>query len=193
MKYKTALFCENDKYAVTSYCAIHGTDPSLNIGDITLADENEVPDFNWMFGGSPCTDFSTAGYMKGATWTCRACGHEYNPLEQAYDKRDVCPKCGSSDLDKTRSSLLVEWLRFLRAKMPKVAMFENVKYLTGKKFRPTFEMFLNEVESYGYNTYWSVMNAKDYGVPQFRERVICVFIRKDVDNGTFEMPPPRKN
>lgn len=56
MDYRTALFCEFDKYAAESYCAVHGVDPALNIGDITKADEKSVPDFNVMFGGSPCQD-----------------------------------------------------------------------------------------------------------------------------------------
>lgn len=65
MNYKTALFCEFDKYAAESYCAVHGTDPALNIGDITKADEKSVPDFNVMFGGSPCQDFSISGKQGG--------------------------------------------------------------------------------------------------------------------------------
>ena len=96
MDFKTALFCEFDKYAAESYCAVHGIDPALNIGDITKADEKMVPDFNTMFGGSPCQDFSVAGKQGGAAWTCKQCGHVYNPLEAHYDQRDHCPKCGST-------------------------------------------------------------------------------------------------
>ena len=190
MKYDLALFCDFDKYAETSYCAIHGADPALNIGDITKADAKAVPDFNTMFGGSPCQDFSTAGHMGGAVWTCRACGHGYNPLEQNPTQRDVCPVCGSSEIDKTRSSLLVEWLRFLREKKPRFAIYENVKAITNKRFRQTFDLFITELENYGYNVYWRVLNARDYGVPQSRERVYCVIIRKDVDNGKFRFPDP---
>jgi DNA (cytosine-5)-methyltransferase 1 len=58
MKYTTSLFCEFDKYAAESYCAVHDTAPELNIGDITKADEKSVPDFNTMFGGSPCQDYA---------------------------------------------------------------------------------------------------------------------------------------
>ena len=65
IKYKTSLFCEFDKYAAESYCAVHGVDPALNIGDITKADEKAVQDFNTMFGGSPCQDFSIAGKQGG--------------------------------------------------------------------------------------------------------------------------------
>ena len=190
MKYKTALFCDNDKFAAESYCAIHNVDPELNIGDITTKNEHEVPDFNVMFGGSPCQDFSTAGHMGGAVWTCCSCGHTYNPLEQMPVHRSVCPKCGSSEVDKSRSSLLVEWLRFLREKKPRFAIYENVKNIVGKRFRRTFDLFIKEVESYGYNVYWKILNAKDYGIPQSRQRVYCVMIRKDMDNGNFRFPDP---
>lgn len=162
----------------------------LNIGDITKADEKVAPDFNAMFGGSPCQDFSIAGDQKGSIWQCNSCGHEYNPLEAHYLGRNCCPKCGSEEIVKTRSSLLVEWLRFLREKKPRFAIYENVKNLIGKRFHTTFELFLKELEEYGYNVYWKVLNAKDYGIPQNRERVYCVIIRKDCDNGQFEFPKP---
>lgn len=190
MNYKTALFCEFDKYAAESYCAVHGIDPSLNIGDITKADEKSVPDFNTMFGGSPCQDFSIAGKQGGAAWTCKSCGHTYNPLEAHYTMRDKCPKCGSTEIEKTRSSLLVEWLRFLREKKPRFAIYENVKNIVGARFKATFDLFVKELEDYGYNVYWQVLNAKNYGIPQNRERVYCVIIRKDLDNGKFNFPSP---
>lgn len=184
------MFCEFDKYAAESYCAVHGVNPSLNIGDITKADEKKVPDFNVMFGGSPCQDFSIAGKQGGVAWTCRTCGHTYNPLEAHYTERDKCPQCGSTEIDKTRSSLLAEWLRFLREKKPRFAIYENVKNIVGARFRQTFDMFVKELEDYGYNVYWRVLNAKHYGIPQNRERVYCVIIRKDLDNGQFKFPEP---
>lgn len=190
MNYKTALFCEVDKYASTSYCAVHNVSPDLNIGDITKADEKSVPDFNTMFGGSPCQDFSTAGKQGGAAWTCKDCGHTYNPLEAHYTERDKCPNCSSVNIEKTRSSLLVEWLRFLREKKPRFAIYENVKNIVGSRFKATFDLFVKELEDYGYNVYWKVLNAKDYGIPQNRERVYCVIIRKDMDNGRFRFPSP---
>ena len=190
IKYSTALFCEIDKYAAEAYCAIHNVDPNLNIGDINTVNAADVPDFNTMFGGSPCQDFSVAGEHKGSVWTCKECGHVYNPLEAHYERRDVCPLCGASDIEKTRSSLLVEWLRFLREKKPRFAIYENVKNLTGSRFRSTFDLFIKELEDYGYNVYWQVLNAKDYNVPQNRERVYCVIIRKDLDNGKFTFPTP---
>ena len=190
MNYKTALFCEFDKYAAESYCAVHGTDPALNIGDITKADEKSVPDFNVMFGGSPCQDFSISGKQGGAVWTCKHCGHTYNPLEAHFTQRDHCPKCGHTEIEKTRSSLLVEWLRFLREKKPRFAIYENVKNITGSCFRTTFDLFVKELEDYGYNVYWKVLNAKNYSIPQNRERVYCVIICRDLDNGKFQFPAP---
>lgn len=100
----------------------------------------------------------------------------------------MCPICRSTEIEKTRSSLLVEWLRFLREKKPRFAIYENVKNITGKKFKHTFDLFLKELNDYGYNVYWQVLNAKDYGIPQNRERVYCVIIRKDLDNGKFKFP-----
>lgn len=47
-------FCEFDKYAAKSYCAIHGTSETLNLGDITKVDEREIEPFNMICGGSPC-------------------------------------------------------------------------------------------------------------------------------------------
>lgn len=188
MNYNISLFCEFDKYAEQSYCAIHDVDKTLNIGDITLANEKQVSDFNTMFGGSPCQDFSVAGKLGGASWLCKKCGYSYNPLEAHYDTRHMCPICRSTEIEKTRSSLLVEWLRFLREKKPRFAIYENVKNITGKKFKHTFDLFLKELNDYGYNVYWQVLNAKDYGIPQNRERVYCVIIRKDLDNGKFKFP-----
>ena len=102
--------------------------------------------------------------------------------------RNQCPNCGSENLDKTRSSLLVEWLRMIRANKPKWGIYENVKNIVGKQFKSTFQMFLDELHEYGYNTYYQVLNAKDYGIPQNRERVYLIIIQKDIDNGLFKFP-----
>lgn len=85
---------------------------------------------------------------------------------------------------------MVEWLRFLREKKPRFAIYENVKNIVGARFRPTFNLFVKELEDYGYNVHWQVLNAKNYGIPQNRERVYCVIIRKDLDNGRFKFPEP---
>lgn len=186
-------WCEFDKYASKSYCAIHNVSEELNLGDITKVDEKELDDFNMMAGGSPCQDFSVAGKQEGAKWTCEDCGHKYNPLEAHYSTRDKCPKCNSVNIEKTRSSLLVEWLRILREKKPNFALYENVKNIVGKQFKYTFELFIKELNDYGYNTYWKVLNAKHYGIPQNRERVYLIIIKKDLDNGRFKYPEPFDN
>ena len=182
-------FCEFDKYATKSYCAIHGVDESLNLGDITKVDETKLEDFNMICGGSPCQDFSVAGKQKGSVWTCKDCGHEYNPLIVHWSQRNKCPHCNSENIEKTRSSLLVEYLRVIRANKPNFGMYENVKNIVGKQFRDTtFKLFEDELHEYGYSTYWKVLNAKDYGIPQNRERVYLIFIKKDLDNGKFVFP-----
>lgn len=187
--WKLVNFCEFDKYAIKSYCAIHGVDESLNLGDITKVDETKLEDFNMICGGSPCQDFSVAGKQKGSVWTCKDCGHEYNPLIVHWSQRNKCPHCNSENIEKTRSSLLVEYLRVIRANKPNFGMYENVKNIVGKQFRDTtFKLFEDELHEYGYSTYWKVLNAKDYGIPQNRERVYLIFIKKDLDNGKFVFP-----
>lgn len=186
-------FCEFDKYATSSYCAIHNENGSKNLGDITKVDETKLEPFNMVCGGSPCQDFSVAGKQKGSVWTCKDCGHEYNPLTVHWSERDKCPCCGSNNIEKTRSSLLVEYLRVIRANKPNFGMYENVKNIVGKQFKDTFKMFTDELDEYGYNVHWKVLNAKDYGIPQNRERVYLIFIKKELDNGKFTYPKPFDN
>lgn len=89
---------------------------------------------------------------------------------------------------ETRSGLLFEALRIIKTKKPKYAIAENVKNLVSKKFKADFDNMLNILDGYGYNSYWKVLNAKDYGIPQNRERVFVISIRKDIDDGTFKFP-----
>lgn len=191
--WKLVNFCEFDKYATSSYCAIHNENESKNLGDITKVDETKLEPFNMICGGSPCQDFSVAGKQKGSVWTCKDCGHEYNPLTVHWSERDKCPCCGSNNIEKTRSSLLVEYLRVIRANKPNFDMYENVKNIVGKQFKDTFKMFTDELDEYGYNVYWKVLNAKDYGIPQNRERVYLIFIKKELENGKFTYPEPFDN
>lgn len=160
--YELVGYSEIDKYASRSYAAIHGVDESMNLGDITKIDESSLPkDIDLITYGFPCQDISLAGKQKGLF---------------------------NEDGTQTRSGLFFEALRIIESTKPKVAIAENVKNLTGKKFKPQFELVLKSLEEAGYHNYWKVLNAKDYGVPQNRERVFIVSIRKDVDTGTFEFP-----
>lgn len=110
--------------------------------------------------GSPCQDFSVAGLGKGG------------------DK-------GSG----TRSSLMYETLRIVEKLKPKYVIWENVKNLLSKKHRHNFDAYLDAMDKLGYKSKYKVLNAKDFGVPQNRERVFTVSIRKDIDK-EFEFPEP---
>ena len=161
--YELVAFSEIDKYATKSYCAIHGVDESMNLGDITKVDENSLPkDIDLITYGFPCQDISLAGKQKGLF---------------------------NNDGTQTRSGLFFEALRIIEATKPKIAIAENVKNLTGKKFKEQFELVLKSLEEAGYSNYWKVLNAKDYGIPQNRERVFIISIRKDIDKG-YEFPKP---
>ncbi len=188
--FKIARYCEIDKYASRAYSAIHRVPETLNLGDVTTIDYSKLPHINVLAGGSPCQDFSVAGQGKGAIWTCLDCGEEYNPLTVHYHERKYCPHCHSENIEKTRSSLLVHWLECLHHTMPSIAIYENVKNILCKNFRELFDMFVKEIEEYGYNVQFKVLNGKNYGIPQNRERVILIAVRKDLDNGKFKFPEP---
>ena len=126
-------------------------------------------------------------------WKCKNCNTEYNPLTVHADIRKQCPNCGSEDIEKTRSSLLVEWLRILKYVRPDVAIYENVKNILSSSFNKMFGLFIEEVMSYGYNIYMGVLNSKGYGIPQNRERLYIVMIKQSVDNGKFKFPDQEEN
>ena len=87
---------------------------------------------------------------------------------------------GGAEGSGTRSSLLWECRRAIVAKRPAYCMLENVKALVSRKFLPLFQKWCDELDGYGYTNYWQVLNAKDYGVPQNRERVFLISGRKDM-------------
>lgn len=98
---------------------------------------------------------------------------------------------GLGELD-TRGTLVYDIIRIAVVKQPKYMLLENVKGFTFKKFKDTFNKVLNELDRIGYNVYWDVLNSKDYGVPQNRERVWFVCYRKDLKFG-FEFPKKSDN
>ena len=102
--------------------------------------------------GSPCQDFSLAGLQAG----------------------------GDKD-SGTRSSLMYETIRIVQKLLPKYVIWENVKNLLSKKHRHNFDSYLEIMESLGYKNYYQVLNAKDYGIPQNRERVFTISIRNDIE------------
>lgn len=90
-----------------------------------------------------------------------------------------------------RGTLFYEIIRIAEVKQPKYMVLENVKGLTTKKFKDTFDKILSELDRIGYKVYWKVLNTKDYGIPQNRERVFFVCIRKDIEQ-VFEFPEREK-
>ena len=164
IKYNLVNYCEIDKYASRSYAAIHNISEELNLIDVTKVDTSSLSDIDLITYGFPCQDISQAGNQKGFT-----------------DKNG----------ERTRSGLFFEALRIIKDLKPKYAIAENVKALTSKKFKVEFETVLSSLNDAGYNSYYDVLNAKDYGIPQNRERVFIVSIRKDVDDGSFCFPKPQ--
>lgn len=111
--------------------------------------------------GSPCQDFSISGLGKGG------------------DK-------GSG----TRSSLMYETIRIVEKLKPKYVIWENVKNLLSKKHRHNFDAYLEAMKQLGYTNYYQVLNAKDYGIPQNRERVFTISILGE--HKPFEFPPKQE-
>lgn len=165
-EYNLVNYCEIDKYASSSYSQIHNVSEDLNLWDVTKVDIAKLPkDLDLITFGFPCTDISIAGQKKGF-----------------FDENG----------NPTRSGLFYNALKIIRDLQPKYAIAENVKNLTGKKFKEEFKSVLDGLSDAGYNNYWQVLNAKDYGIPQNRERVFIVSIRKDIDNGNFRFPPKQQ-
>lgn len=101
----------------------------------------------------------------------------------------VAGKQAGGDLGTgTRSSLMWNTINIVTYCKPKYVIWENVKNLLSKKHRHNFDSYLSIMESLGYNNYYEVLNAKDYGIPQNRERVYTISIRKDIDKGDFVFP-----
>lgn len=101
-------------------------------------------------------------------------------------------QAGGDEGSGTRSSLMYETIRIVEKLKPKYVLWENVKNLLSKKHKHNFDNYIERLNQLGYNSYYKVLNAKDYNVPQNRERVYTISIRKDIDNGQFEFPKPEE-
>ena len=158
--HRVVAISEIDKYAIQSYEALHGK--ANNLGDIRKIEE--LPDADLWTYSFPCQDISVAGK-------------------------------GAGIKEGTRSGLLFEVERLLRVAsekgtLPKYLLLENVKNLVSKKFKADFDKWLDFLAELGYTNYWKVLNAKDYGIPQNRERVFCVSIRGE--HKPFVFPKPKE-
>lgn len=160
--YELLGYSEIDKYASKAYSLIHNIPESKNLGDVSKIDTSKIcgSDLDLITYGFPCQDISIAGNRAGLL---------------------------NEDGSKTRSGLFFEALRIISDLKPKYAIAENVKNLTSNKFREQLSIILRSLEEAGYNNYYKVVNSKDFGIPQNRERIFIVSIRKDIDKG-FSFP-----
>lgn len=156
--YELVAWCEIDGMAIHAHNALFPQWADRNVGDICKVNPEELPDCDCITWSFPCTNISSAGKQLGL----------------AKDSG-------------TASSLAWECMKIFRAKRPKFLLMENVRALTQKKFMPDFMLLQKELEVLGYTNFWQVLNAKDYGVPQNRERVFMVSILGDA---AFEFPKP---
>lgn len=142
----TSTLCEIDKYATISYEQLHGK--VENLGDITKVNPKNLVEGQWdlITYSFPCQSVSIAGKQEGL----------------------------SKD-SGTTSSLLWECEKIIRVVKPKYLLMENVANLLSKKFFPEFEKWLNILRDLGYTNYYQILNAKDYGIPQNRESVLCFY------------------
>lgn len=150
IEHEIVNYCEIEDHASKCYSIIHNVDESKNLVDVTTIDTNELEDFELLTHGSPCQSFSSAGKQEGGVK-------------------------GSG----TKSSLLWETVRVIQDKRPKYVIWENVKNVLSKKHKPVFDEYLLELENLGYTNYMpekGVLNAKDFGIPQSRERIFVVSI-----------------
>jgi DNA (cytosine-5)-methyltransferase 1 len=159
---ETVFVCEWDEHAKKTYKA-NFDDPFEITGDITKVDEKEVPRFDICLAGFPCQAFSIAGQKKG--------------FEDDY--KGTC-----------RGTLFFDVARICALHNPKVVFCENVKGLQMHDGGKTLDIIVKTLSKMGYNVYHKVLNSRDYGVPQNRERIYIVAFRNDIDSSGFRFPEP---
>lgn len=147
LKFDLVGWSEIDRAAINAHNAVFPEYAERNLGDIRGIDWDTVQDFDLLTYSSPCTDFSTGGFMRGG-------------------------EKGSG----TRSLLLWEVERAIEIKRPKILLFENVPGIVTEKFIKTFHRWQGTLASLGYTNFAKVLNSKDYNVPQSRQRVYMVSI-----------------
>ena len=157
-QFETVGISEIDKYAIKTYSTLHGENIP-NYGDITKIDWSQTADFDLFTYSFPCQDISSAGKQRGF-----------------------------SEGSGTRSSCLWACASAIEKKHPRFLLMENVKALTQKKFSADFRRWREWLIKQGYTNYYTVLNAKDYGVPQNRERVFMVSFHGKHTPYTFPKP-----
>lgn len=164
--YEVIGYSEFDKYASMLFDANHKDRkgaPIKNWGDITKIDPDEIPDFDMFMGGFPCQPFSSAGMQMGT--------------EDPYG----------------RGAMLGHIIRICKVKKPKYLFLENVKGFTHGKFQPIHDQLVKDLREMGYGEEplaQAVLNSKDYGIPQNRER-LWMFARLGGLPENFNIVPPK--
>ncbi|WP_288585902.1 DNA cytosine methyltransferase [uncultured Treponema sp.] len=157
---ETVFVSEWDSYAQKTYLA-NFPEPKTIAGDITKIDEKEIPPFDICLAGFPCQAFSMAGQRKG--------------FDDNY--KGIC-----------RGTLFLDVARICEYHKPKVIFCENVKGLVIHDKGRTFKIIKSTFEQLGYNVFSQILNSKDFGVPQNRERIYIVAFRKDLGIENFSFP-----
>ena len=161
---ETVYVCEWDEYAKKTY-RLNFNDSFDIAGDITAEKEEKIPEFDLCLAGFPCQAFSLAGKRMGFD-------DDYKGM--------------------SRGTLFFDVARICEFRKPKVIFCENVKGLVIHDRGRTFEIIKGTLNQLGYNVYTAVLNSKDFGVPQNRERVYIVAFRKDIDSSSFRFPEGEK-
>lgn len=159
---ETVFVSEWDKYAQKTYSENFKDDFSI-AGDITQIDAKDIPNFDICLAGFPCQAFSLAGARKGFD----------------DDYKGMC-----------RGTLFLDVARICEEHKPKVIFCENVKGLVIHDKGRTFKIITKTFEDLGYKVFYKVLNSKDYGVPQNRERIYIVAFRNDIHSDNFTFPEP---
>lgn len=157
---RTVFVSEWDKHAQKTYKANFNDDFEI-AGDITKIDEKNIPEFDICLAGFPCQAFSLAGQRMGF----------------ADNYKGIC-----------RGTLFMDVARICEFHKPKVIFCENVKGLVIHDRGRTFQIICKTFEDLGYNVFFKVLNSKNFGVPQNRERIYIVAFRNDIAPDVFEFP-----
>ena len=161
-KIETIFISEIDEKAQKTYSDNFENNIKIS-GDITKIEAKDIPNFDICLAGFPCQAFSLAGKKLGFD-------DNYKGL--------------------SRGTLFFDVARICEYHKPKVIFCENVKGLLVHDKGRTFEVIKKTLEELGYKVYNKVLNSKDFGVPQNRERIYIVAFRNDIDSSKFKFPEP---
>ena len=166
---ETVFVSEWDEFAQKTY-RDNFNDPFEIAGDITKIDEKDIPGFDICLAGFPCQAFSIAG----------SGGAGRNGFSVSFKGQN-------------RGNLFLDVVRICEYHKPKVIFCENVKGLVMHDKGNTFKVIRQAFRDIGYQVYWKILNSKDFGVPQNRERIYVVAFRDDLNVGEFVYPAGTDN